>query len=82
MVPEPPGVMVPEPPVTVPDPPPPPLAIPVIAPSTPAIEHDGEIMEKHYRRRRATRQQMRMRDNSELFSADFVQYMMILLAPT
>jgi hypothetical protein len=56
MVPEPPVMVVPEPPVTVPDPPPPPLAIPVIAPSTPAIEHDGEIMEKHYRRRRATRQ--------------------------
>jgi hypothetical protein len=70
MVPEPPGVMVPEPPVmVVPEPPvtvgepPPPLAIPVIAPSTPAIEHDGEIMEKHYRRRRRNdrHQQLRMR---------------------
>ena len=50
MAPEPPGVMVPEPVVmVVPEPPvtvgepPPPLAIPVIAPSTPAIEHDGEL---------------------------------------
>ncbi len=78
MVPEPPVMVVPEPPVMVPDPPPPPLAIPVIAPSTPAIEHDGEIMEKHYRRRR----RYPTTNAHGNFPADFVQYMMILLAPT